>query len=293
MVSATLRSPSSLLSDSLGDLATSLHHSIVSVRDGRRGSGTGVVWSTDTVITNHHVVRGEQANLVFADGREATADVIGRDPHNDIVVLHAEGAPHPAPIGDSTTLRIGQIVLAVGHPMGIEHAVTVGIVSGLPTPSDPRAMIRSDLHLLPGNSGGPLVAADGTVVGINAMVAGPGTALSVPEYSIRAFLLRLNGQSPFLGLELTAVQIPRAWRDEFLDDQRHALLITGVEPRSVAESAGLYPGDLLLRVGDRVVQHPLRLREELASVDRGQPIRLHLVRGGEPLDVDIHFNASA
>ena len=288
MISTTSSSVGLPLSERLGALSASLHRSIVSVRDGRRGSGTGVVWSHDTVITNHHVVHDDEAGLIFADGREATGHVIGRDPHNDIVAIRVESAPEPAIIGDSTVLRIGQIVLAIGHPMGIEHAVTLGIISGLPTASDPRAMIRSDLHLHPGNSGGPLLAADGTVVGINAMVAGPGTALSVPEYTIRAFLSRLAGQAPVLGLELAAVQIPRAWTEFAIEDGQMALLVTGVAPGSVADAADLYPGDILVGVGDIAVQHPLRLREELSFDGRNGALRLRLIRGGLPLQIDIH-----
>ncbi len=288
MVSTTSSSIGIPLSQRLGDLSVNLNRSIVSVRDGRRGSGTGVVWSHDTVITNHHVVHDDDTELIFADGREAIGHVIGRDPHNDIVALRVESAPEPATIGDSTTLRIGQIVLAIGHPMGIEHAVTVGIISGLPTPSDPRAMIRSDLHLNPGNSGGPLLSVDGTVVGINAMVAGPGTALSVPEYTIRAFLSRLAGEAPVLGLELTAVQIPQAWSEFAIADGQTALLVTGVAPGSMADAADVYPGDIIVGVGDLAVQHPLRLREELSFNGRNGAMRLRLIRGGQPLQIDIH-----
>lgn len=288
MVATPMQFPALPLSERLEELVMSPRASIVSVRDGRRGSGTGVVWSPDTVITNHHVVHHDGAELVFADGRRGTGRVIGRDPHNDIVALHVDDAPIPAVIGDSTTLRVGQIVVAIGHPLGIEHAVTVGIVSGLPSSSDRRAMIRSDLHLHPGNSGGPLLKADGTVVGINAMVAGPGTALSVPEYTIRAFLARILGESPVLGLELSAIAIPEAWRGLVLDTVEHALLVTGVAMGSRAESSGIYPGDVLVGVGHRAVQHPLRLREELAAAARHDPLRLRLIRGGQLLDIDVH-----
>ena len=287
MVIATRQPAASSISNGIGDLAEHIRPSIVAVRDGRRGSGSGVVWKPDIVITNHHVVHGDHASLVFADGREATGQVIGRDPHNDIVALRVDVEMDAAAIGDSTALRIGQIVLAIGHPLGIEHAVTVGIVSGLPTRADPRAMIRSDLHLHPGNSGGALLAADGRVVGVNAMVAGPGTALSVPEHTIRAFLARLGGEAPVLGLELSPVQIPLAWASH----AEVGLLVTGMAPGSLAESAGLYPGDILLAVSGHPVQHPLRVREELADTGPDRPLILRLIRAGEPVEITIHLDA--
>lgn len=292
MVSAILQSPGLFVSDVVGDLSDRVRPSIVAVRDGRRGSGTGVVWSSDLVITNYHVVTSDRAELVFADGREAVGQVAGRDPHNDIVALRVDDAPTPALIGDSTALRIGQIVVAVGYPLGIDHAITVGVVSALPAPSDPRAMIRSDLHLNPGNSGGPLVAADGSVVGINAMVAGPGTALSIPEHTVQAFLARLSGNAPTLGLELTAVRLPARWRDAFSRTSEHGLLVTEVMPGSVAETAGMYPGDLLVAVNDHPAAFPLRLREAIAMVGSDSPLRLRLIRGGQPLEVAIREVAS-
>ena len=287
MVSTSYPTLALPLSERLGDLAISLHQSIVSVRDGRRGSGTGIVWATDVVITNHHVVLGDCADVVLADGREVTGQVIGRDPENDVVALRVVDAPEPAVIGDSTALRVGQVVMAVGHPMGIEHAVTVGIVSAVPSAADPRAMIRSDLHLNPGNSGGPLVSVEGHVVGINAMVAGPGTALSVPSETVSAFLARVNGETPVLGLELTMVRLPQSWLDEAIEGAEAALLVAGVEHGSLAEAAGIYPGDVLLGIGTRNVRHPLRLREVLAQAGRQGPITLRLMRAGHPLEVAI------
>ncbi len=287
MVAPTLRSPVQPLSEQLGELAERLSPSIVSVRDGDRGFGTGLVWSHDTVITNHHVVRDDSAQLVFANGREVIGHIVGRDPHNDLAALRVDGPLEPAVIGDSTALRIGQIVIAIGHPLGIERAMTIGIVSGLPSPSEPRAMIRSDLHLNPGNSGGPLLSGDGAAVGINAMVAGRGTALSVPEYTINAFLARISGQSPALGLELTSVRVPATLQSLTGDGVETVLMVTGVATASAAEQGGVYPGDLLLGIGDRQIRHPLRLREELAMHDPRQPLRLRVIRAGQLLDMVI------
>lgn len=280
------------LSQQLGELAANVQESVVSVRDLRHGSGAGFVWATDTIITNHHVVPGDEADIIFANGHELKGRVIDRDPQNDIAVLKVSGAPRPATIGDSTQLRIGEIVMAIGHPMGVEDAISVGIVSGLPTPCEPRAMIRSDLHLLPGNSGGPLLTADGCVVGVNAMVAGHGTAFSVPERTVRALLARLSGQDVVLGLSLSRVPVPRSSQDSVDGEGGAALLVSGVEPGGPADQAGVYPGDILVAVGDDVVQHPLRVREALLTVAPDRPVSLGLIRGGKPIRLEIQLRSA-
>jgi S1-C subfamily serine protease len=240
-----------------------------------------VVWAPNIIITNHHVVQRDTADVVFSDGRQVTANVLARDPENDIVALSVEGAPDPVTVGDSLALRVGQLVMAIGHPLGVENAVTTGIISALPTAADPRALIRSDLHLNPGNSGGPLFAADGAVIGINSMVAGPGTALSVPSNTVQALLARAAGRTPHLGLKLTGVLLPASIRARFGGTVATGLLVTGVEQQSAADAAGVFPGDIVIGVGDQDARHPLRLGEALARAGNEQPLNLRLIRGGE------------
>ncbi|GAB3751555.1 hypothetical protein GCM10028864_27740 [Microlunatus parietis] len=148
--------------------------SVVQVRAGR-GSGSGVVIDgAGHVITNHHVIAGSQTvRLVRADGRSVSARIIGSDATNDIAVLQADNANGlpAADLGDSDELRIGQSVLAVGSPLGLNGTVTAGIVSAIQGRSTPRAMIQTDASINPGNSGGPLVDLDGRVVGINTSIA--------------------------------------------------------------------------------------------------------------------------
>lgn len=148
--------------------------SVVQVRAGR-GSGSGVVIDdAGHVITNHHVVAGSQTvRLVLAGGRSIGARVVGSDAANDIAVLQADNpdALPAADLGDSDELRIGQSVLAVGSPLGLNGTVTAGIVSAIQGRGTPRAMIQTDASINPGNSGGPLVDLDGRVVGINTSIA--------------------------------------------------------------------------------------------------------------------------
>lgn len=287
MVTATHQALLLPYSEVMSDLIEQIRPAVVAVRDGRRGSGSGVVWAANIVITNHHVVQGETPEIVFIDGRKATAKVVARDPRNDIVALQVERTPDPVTIGDSLALRVGQLVMAIGHPLGVENAVTTGIISALPTAADPRALIRSDLHLNPGNSGGPLFAADGKVIGINSMVAGPGTALSVPSNTVQGLLARASGRTPHLGLELTGVMLPAAIRAHFGSDIATGLLVTAVEPGSAADTAGVFPGDIVIGVGDQDARYPLRLGEALARVGNDHPINLRMIRGGELHEIDI------
>lgn len=287
MVMATRQVFLTPYSDALSDLSEQIRPAVVAIRDGQRGSGSGVVWAANTVVTNHHVVQGETPEIVFADGRKATGTVIARDPRNDIVALQVDGAPEPVTVGESLELRVGQLVLAMGHPLGVENAVTAGIISALPTARDPRALIRSDLHLLPGNSGGPLLDARGEVIGINSMVAGPGTALSVPSNTVQALLANASGRTPHLGLVLTGVLLPSTMRARFGKDIATGLLVTDVEPGSRAEAAGVFPGDIVIGVGDQDARYPLRLGEALARASERHAFNLRMIRGGELHEVDL------
>jgi serine protease Do len=176
------------------DLAERLRPGVVSVRNGNGDGGAGVIWNEILVITNHHVVHDDTCRLVFADGQTADARLIVRDTGNDLAALRLES---PIPDGNGPImappagpLRIGQVVAAIGHPMGVEWAVTAGILSRLPGPDDRRPLIRASITLLPGNSGGPLVDADGALIGINAMVSGPSEAMAVP-YEVVAEFVRI------------------------------------------------------------------------------------------------------
>jgi serine protease Do len=168
-------------------LAERLQASTVRVGDGRRGAGSGVVWSMDgLVMTNAHVARGRSATVTFHDGRRARARVIARDDERDLAALRLENVvAFPLPVAgvrDASSLRVGELVFAVGNPLGLVGAMTAGIVQRL---SD--RFVIADLRLEPGNSGGPLADAQGRVVGINSMVA-RGLALAVPSGAITDFL---------------------------------------------------------------------------------------------------------
>ena len=157
---------------------------------------SGIVWRPDAVVTNHHVVAGARQALrvVSVDGRAHAARVLESSRRLDLALLEVCGAElRPVPIGRSARLRVGELVFAVGHPWGHPWVVTAGVVSGLgslavPGRTEPGSYIRSDVHLAPGNSGGPLLDARGEVVGLNAMVVGGDLAMAIPSDVVRRWL---------------------------------------------------------------------------------------------------------
>lgn len=162
-----------------------LRRSTVQVLSGR-GGGSGVVWAADgCIVTNAHVAPGQYAEIVDSSGRRWTARIIRRDRERDLAALQAAaGDLPPAEIGDSESLRVGQIVLAIGHPFGITGAVTLGTIHAA---GERAQWIQADVRLAPGNSGGILADAAGRVIGINTMIF-HGIGLAVPSNEVKRFL---------------------------------------------------------------------------------------------------------
>src|SRR5438552_810053 len=175
------------LADETAALVQRLRSTVVVVRDGGSGAGSGVIWPSDgaesLIVTNFHVAPGQRAEVVLDGGKALTGIVRETDPERDLAVLSvpATGLPS-AQIGDSDKLRPGELVFAVGNPLGLPGAVSAGIISAAPGSGDGGSgMVRADVSLAPGNSGGMLATADGSVVGINSMMRMPGLALAVPS----------------------------------------------------------------------------------------------------------------
>ena len=183
------------LSEEAAALGERISASVLLVRGPRGGAGSGVVWNKErVVVTNHHVVStGDRAAIVMRDGTPIAARVIRRSPELDLAALHVEEGQHlltPAPIGESAGLRVGNLLLAVGNPMGERNAVTLGVVSaiGAPRPVMAGEPILASITLRPGNSGGALADAHGRIVGVPYMVVGPGLALAVSSRAVNWFL---------------------------------------------------------------------------------------------------------
>jgi len=173
------------VSDAVAELSREVARSVVLVRGSRGSAGSGVIWDRPgLILTNHHVVHAGQAEIVTPDGRRLLGKVVRRAPELDLAALKVDADLAPrARIGDSDALRVGDLVLAVGNPMGERNAPSLGIVS-----AQPGEVVRLSITLRPGNSGGALVNARGEVVGIPHLVAGSGLAIAVSTRTVARFL---------------------------------------------------------------------------------------------------------
>jgi serine protease Do len=237
-----------------GMVAEKLRRSTVRVD----GSGSGVIWKPGVVITNAHVARRDRVKVEAWDGRTVDALVEKRDTRRDLAMLRASAdAPATEP-GDSNALRAGQIVLAVGNPLGFVGALSTGVIHGHgPVRGLGRqTWVQADVRLAPGNSGGPLADADGRVIGINTMISDR-LALAVPSNDVAAFL----SHNP-VSLGVVLREIPR-----------RGLLILEVAPDSPAARASLLPGDLLVGLDADQLHDEIQRRDVLI---------LKFTRGGNP-----------
>jgi S1-C subfamily serine protease len=282
------------LSRDIADLVGRLGPSVVRVdaRGGRPASG--IIWADNLVLTADHVL--EQEDTVRVTGATATvkATIAGRDPGTDLALLRAEGLSGvPAPRGRSTDIRVGQIVLAIGQPGELQ--VTVGIVSGLSGAfrswrgGQAERLIQTTAELLPGFSGGPLVDAEGRVIGINSWNFGRGVSRAVPlETADRvAESLRTHGRirRAYLGLGAQPVRLSERLAQQL--GQESGLLVVTVEAGGPAQTAGLLQGDTIVTLDGDPMRHLDELFGKLGALEVGSAHRLGVVRAGERKDVAV------
>lgn len=262
---------------------------VVQVRSGRRGIGAGVIWDTNgTIITNNHVVAhaGNDFQVTLTDGREFKARVTGRNPDLDLAVLKIEASELPTvPVSDSSRLRVGELVFAIGHPLGERDVVTAGIVSGLGSVKVSRdgqtsQYIRSDVRLAPGNSGGPLLNAQGEVVGINAMIFGGDLSVAIPSHVASRWLAGIANRRVYLGLGVQQVKLSSQTDSGEWATLGTGLKVTQVVPDGPAAKAGLLVGDILVEVAGKPLSDPQGLISLLAQNDSSEAVQLRLLRDG-------------
>jgi S1-C subfamily serine protease len=264
------------------------------------GAGSGVSFTDDGfILTSAHVVAGASAGVAeFTDGTESRFDVVGSDPLADLAVLRVrDGGAPPANLGDADQLKIGQLVVAVGNPLGLAGSVTAGVVSALgrslPVGDGRRArliddVIQTDAALNPGNSGGALADSAGRVVGINTAVAGIGVGLAVPINSTtRAIISELIStgkvRRAWLGVAGAPVPLPPPLAQKL--KQRRGLRLLEVVPGSPAAKAGLFLNDVIVSAGGKPVQGVQDVQRLMLGSAIGARLPLTVLRRGAFVDV--------
>jgi S1-C subfamily serine protease len=285
--------------------------SVASIRVQRRtwggrmpaGAGSGVVLTHDGfILTSAHVVSGADSGgrAAFTDGRELRFSVAGRDPLSDLAIVRAEdGDLPPAELGDADVLRVGQLVVAIGNPHGLEGSVTAGVVSALgralPARSGRRAriidnVIQTDAALNPGNSGGALADGDGRVVGVNTAVAGVGLGLAVPindatRRIIGSLMSEGRVRRAYLGIAGGPRPLPPRARASF--DRRVGVEVVEVVSGSPAERGGVREGDLIVEVDGRAVESASDLQAMMVAEAIGRRLAARVWRSGTELDLEL------
>lgn len=276
-------------------------------RGGRRspaeaGSGSGFVVASDgLVLTNSHVVDGaSQIDVTLPDGRERRADLIGHDPDTDVAVLKITASDLTAlAFGDSQSLRPGQLVIAIGNPYGFQHTVTTGVVSALSRSLRARSgrliehVIQTDAALNPGNSGGPLVASSGHVVGVNTAIIAGGNGLSfaIPINTVTHVLPSIlrdgRVRRGYLGVAGQDVPLLRRVTRFHRLAQPTGVLVISLETEGPAVSAGLREGDIIVSLDGVAVASLDDLHRLLTEERIGSVATLGVLRGSVRLDVAV------
>lgn len=276
----------------------------------RRGKGTGsgfVLTPQGFILTNSHVVHDAyKIRVTLADGRHVDATLVGDDPDSDLAVIRVHaGKLTAAPVGDSRNVRVGQLAIAIGNPLGFQCTVTAGVVSALGRSLRAKSgrlmddIIQTDAALNPGNSGGPLVSSRGEVIGVNTAMILPaqGISFAIAVNTARMVATQLIAYGKFrrsyIGVAGQNVEIPD-WLAIRHDLSTHsAVLVVGVEPNSPAESAGLAEGDLIVRVGESAIANiddlhrhltheRIGLASEMLVIDGERQRRLNIIPTERP-----------
>ena len=286
------------LSEALAAAAESAGKATVLVNARRRMPASGIAYTADLILTADHVIeREEDITVTLADGTQVSAKVAGRDADSDLAVLKLERAAAQAAEVSKSPARLGQIALVLGRPStnGIEASLgTVSAIGG-PIRTGRGGMlekyIRTDGISYPGFSGGPLVAADGTVLGINTSGLANGAALTIPAdvaWRIAETLAKRGRvKHGYLGIRSQAVEIPNFTQKALQRAQASGLLVVSVEKDSPASRGGLMVGDILVSVAGLPILHHDELFARLSGDVVGKSEALEILRGGQPQTLNV------
>jgi len=286
------------LSDALADAAEKAGKATVLVNARRRMPASGIAYAPDLILTADHVVEREEGiKVILADGTEVSARVAGRDAGSDLAVLKLERTAGAIAEATKSPARLGQIALALGRPSAEGIEASLGTVSAMGGPIRTgrggmlERYLRTDSISYPGFSGGPLVAADGTVLGLNTSGLANGAAVTVPAdiaWQIADTLVQHGRiKRGYLGIRSQTVDIPEASQKTLNREQATGLLIVGVESGSPADKGGLIVGDILVGVAGEPILHHDELFTRLDGEVVGKSTPIDLIRGGKPQTLNV------
>jgi serine protease Do len=293
-MSPKTESGSSALAELSSQLAAAVEtagNSVVAIHARRRIPSSGIVWRDGVIVsTSHTVRRDDEIPVTLPNGDSTVAAVAGRDPATDLIALRIKGAKsHVAPRADSSSLRVGSLVLAVGRP-GRNVSASFGIISavgeGWRSWQGARIdrVLRLDLSVYDGFSGGPLVDASGAVLGLNNSALARGTPMALPAKAVDRVLDELlergHVRRPFIGVAVQPVALSASVKKQHNLAHENGLLIVSIADASPADKAGVLLGDVLLEANGQSIARPDDLLDALSSVESGGAVTLKLLRGG-------------
>ena len=260
----------------------------------QKGLGSGVVIDKKGyILTNNHVVEdADDVKVSFVDGKTVAGKVVGTDPRTDIAVVKVDGVSvQPAKLGDSEKLQVGEWVIAIGNPFGLDHTVTVGVLSaksrsGFQQGNHIEDFLQTDASINPGNSGGPLVNLDGEVIGVNTMIAGIGTGIgfAVPSSMFKPVAEQLiqtgRVRRPYIGIRMQDVT-PEVAKSLGKNAPEKGAIVASVEPGSPADKAGARPGDVITAVNGKPTDGSKNVQLTILGTKVGQRVEVTAWRDGQ------------
>jgi S1-C subfamily serine protease len=270
--------------------------------DVNRGGGSGVLFTPDGfVLTNSHVVDGRgPIRVTLPDGRTEAAQLIGSDSITDLAVLRIGGSKLPwARLADSKHIRVGQVAIAIGNPFGFDHSVTSGVVSAVGRSLRSRSgrmmedIVQTDAALNPGNSGGPLVATTGEVIGINTatIMSAQGLCFAIASNTVRFVASRLMRDGrirrSFIGVGGQQTTVPRALARAAGIATASGVVVASLDPQSPAAAAGFREGDVIVRFDQMLVSGIDDLHRQLTEDRIGTEVSVTVLRNGQRRDLTV------
>ncbi|MGE5207486.1 MAG: S1C family serine protease [Chlamydiota bacterium] len=286
-------------SEDLARVAEEAGSAVVALQPREAHAASGVIWQKGVVVTANHAARGDEVGVILPGGKSAVARIKGRDPSTDLAIFNLEedGGAAVARPGDAKQLRVGHLVLALARTRRGNLTASSGIISGLMEEWQTwqgghiDRFIRPDLMLYRGYSGGPLVNAQGEVLGINTGGLRRGTPITIPSSTVGRVVSELlakgHVERPYLGVALQPVLLPEEMRAKLSLGSREGLLLVRVEDDGPAAAAGLMLGDIAVEVGGKPVAHTHHLRALLGKARAGEQVGVGIVRSGERKEITV------